>query len=1244
MSATFSNGNALGAFESDETAATSSSPPEPVYDEADDYDLSAYDKLTANDFLYLRHAQKFAQSLKTPEKRTRFWQGNRWQKTPQPKPKKPKSPKPPPPEPPSTPQPGASPSPQANPSADAAKAPNLAAIREHMEWHAAPAREQYPDALIEIAIDYGRDGNPNSARQFGIDAAGLDAAVKYAANRNARGHNIWIGVTLKKPDTPREARTNAEQAYVCTAIPVDIDENAEAVNAILDKVATAGLVVTTGNIPELRQQKWYRLSGVCADMPLVKHSFESVVESCGGDTNATGLHRLMRLAGGVSHPPPKKMVRGYVVEQTTLATNAEAPPVDIAIFAALTPREEKPEPAPIVNENGEIEFGDNFWLNVNSAALANLSKWVPAIFGTSARYQRGTGAYRVSSKALQRDLQEGLSMSPKGIVDFGVADMGDPREGKRTAIDIVLNYCDDFPNCSSEEDDEQTPTSEMARAALWLCKRLGYDPRDLGWCGDIPDDKEEPEPGTPPPDPEPATPPPDLVAIDPWAEFPTPPFPLDVLDDELRQYVLTISELTGCDTGAIAISALAALSSAITHEMKLQMNRHDASFVVSPALRALLFGDPSKRKTPIFNHVKKPLLKYQDVALSRYKQQKQWWEEAPDEERGPEPLLPIRHVINDATIESLSEILSREPRGLLVERDELSGWLENMERYGKGSDRAAWLKARDGGSHSVDRVTGGRTNYVKNFSVSLLGGIQPEKLAEKKGLCSDGLLQRFIPVVMGEMQPSKDLPTDAVIKRYESRVHDCLQASPTTVQMTDGAIKIMHELRAFLERLSVIAGAISPGFQSFVGKLVGVSGNLMLILHIIEDPLSNPFRRVSVETAHKVDRLIREFILPHGEVFYQGVDGAENLERTRSIAGYILTAGKTRFTPSDFTNNVRKLRGLTTFDLMRAISPLVAGGWLDQQDEGRNYSTWTLRKGVAEQMEPRRVEVEARNRALGRPRNATARATAKEIRAMILRKGKPVLRAVIARAKAGDIACAKAIFDLTLPRGRVLCVALPKVRDSASAAEMLTVLLDHVGEGCVTPAEANSLSAVVERYTKVAAMARLETRVEAVEKRVGGLAPNGDASRSRTTRAQARSAGGRCRRRHALHQARQRNAWPRRSAAVSRREAQSATGFCSDRHARVSRRGRTSEGDDRSSRSRRACRRRGADHATAQDPSCPRRQRLAQQPPYAPRDPRLAHLRRRLHDQRQKPVPLIAGKICKPATPTKESRPRKFAQ
>ena len=106
---------------------------------------------------------------------------------------------------------------------------------------------------------------------------------------------------------------------------------------------------------------------------------------------------------------------------------------------------------------------------MNDKALANLSAWVPAIFPT-AKFQPGTGCgLRVSSKALGRNLQEDLAFTAEGIKDFGIADQGDPNEGKRTAIDIVIEYRGE-PN--------------PIEAAKWLCGRRVLRLSLLGWGAD----------------------------------------------------------------------------------------------------------------------------------------------------------------------------------------------------------------------------------------------------------------------------------------------------------------------------------------------------------------------------------------------------------------------------------------------------------------------------------------------------------------------------------------------------------------------------------------------------------------------------------------------------------------------------------------------------------------------------------------------------------------------------------------
>lgn len=102
-----------------------------------------------------------------------------------------------------------------------------------------------------------------------------------------------------------------------------------------------------------------------------------------------------------------------------------------------------------------VPTGGNDFEKVNQVAMASLSAWVTALLpGAVARGQ----GYRVTSKALGRDLQEDLSITPEGIVDFGVSDMGDPQQGRRTPIDLVMEWL---------------PAAKPVDALKWLAQRIG---------------------------------------------------------------------------------------------------------------------------------------------------------------------------------------------------------------------------------------------------------------------------------------------------------------------------------------------------------------------------------------------------------------------------------------------------------------------------------------------------------------------------------------------------------------------------------------------------------------------------------------------------------------------------------------------------------------------------------------------------------------------------------------------------
>jgi AAA domain len=80
------------------------------------------------------------------------------------------------------------------------------------------------------------------------------------------------------------------------------------------------------------------------------------------------------------------------------------------------------------------------WREINDRAMAHFERWVPKLF--PAAVKTASGGYRVSSKSLGRNLQEDISIAPEGICDFGVADMGDPDEGRRSPIALVMEWLD----------------------------------------------------------------------------------------------------------------------------------------------------------------------------------------------------------------------------------------------------------------------------------------------------------------------------------------------------------------------------------------------------------------------------------------------------------------------------------------------------------------------------------------------------------------------------------------------------------------------------------------------------------------------------------------------------------------------------------------------------------------------------------------------------------------------------------
>ena len=145
---------------------------------------------------------------------------------------------------------------------------------------------------------------------------------------------------------------------------------------------------------------------------------------------------------------------------------------EMAEAVGLVRRSDSALPVPAEPKDRTPREEDDFFGRVNESALADLGIWVPRLIPSAREYNEG---YRVSSVDLGRDLEEDLSIVPDGIVDFGVADMGDERKGKRTPIDLVLEWAPQL------FDDPLDAPLTPYDAALWLCECMGTPKEDLGF-------------------------------------------------------------------------------------------------------------------------------------------------------------------------------------------------------------------------------------------------------------------------------------------------------------------------------------------------------------------------------------------------------------------------------------------------------------------------------------------------------------------------------------------------------------------------------------------------------------------------------------------------------------------------------------------------------------------------------------------------------------------------------------------
>ena len=227
-------------------------------------------------------------------------------------------------------------------------------------------------------------------------------------------------------------------------------------------------------------------------------------------------------------------------------------------------------------------------------------------------------------------------------------------------------------------------------------------------------------------------------------------FPLQAIAGPIRQLVEEGAKANQCAPDLIAIPALmlAGAAAGRCYCLKIKNTWHEY-----PAIWAAMVSGPGTGKSPALRLAKKPAEQQRQKYFDVYKAELDEWERqrtASEQDRQPLPPKPIlKYVyVADITDEALKDLLDKNPKGLALSPDELSGWLKSFGQYkgGGGGDKQSVTSMWSYHCDPVDRK--GRDEPIRGGAcfLSVAGTIQPDTVQalQKESDGEDGFLDRFL--------------------------------------------------------------------------------------------------------------------------------------------------------------------------------------------------------------------------------------------------------------------------------------------------------------------------------------------------------------------------------------------------------------------------------------------------------------------------------------------------------------------
>ena len=269
---------------------------------------------------------------------------------------------------------------------------------------------------------------------------------------------------------------------------------------------------------------------------------------------------------------------------------------------------------------------------------------------------------------------------------------------------------------------------------------------------------------------------------------------------------------------------------------------------------------------------------------------------SPPPEPGPEPQAP-RLRQNDVTIERVATLLATAaPKGLLIVRDELAGWITGMNAY-NDAGRAFWIEAFGGRPYRVERQKHPEPIIVPRLAVSVFGGVQPDRLGPLMREADDGLLARIlwawpdpIPFRLSRRAPNSAWAIEAFDRLRWLDLQPGDPPQPIMVPLAGDALALLEEFAQGIQERQASAGGL---MRSALGKARGLALRLSLVIELLwwcgQQGMAPAPTQISARAFAAAAHLLDDYFLPMADRVYGDAAASPRDRNAATLARWIVS-------------------------------------------------------------------------------------------------------------------------------------------------------------------------------------------------------------------------------------------------------------------------------------------------------------------------------------------------------------------